>query len=343
MNEWKQAGNVTGDALEAIVRIVADTHEAVGARVDSSLPAPAKPFNRLHLMGARSVYSVVGAAHKHVPRALSGLGALSEKTPAQTAPGRVVLPVVNGFHGDLLAREHPGLAVPMTLRVESVDSGHLVVFVHGLAEDDRAWWLRGPSYGDQLPRVACVYVRYNSGLPIADNAAALSANLEQLVGEWPMPVESVSLVGHSMGGLVAHAASRLDGAWTEQLRSVITLGTPHGGAPLEKVVHVAETVMAAIPESAPIGRILASRSAGVRDLRHGIPPEELRPGVGYYWVAATLTKDPDHPMGRLIGDGMVRRRSASGIDAEGVCLGGVGHLDLLGDEAVLAALREWLT
>ena len=35
-------------------------------------------------------------------------------------------------------------------------------------------------------------------------------------------------------------------------------------------------------------------------------------GVGYYFLAATIARDPAHPLGQLLGDLMVRLPSASG-------------------------------
>ncbi len=364
MNEWDDAGALGGRALGGLVRIVADTHRAITARVDSFLPPAAKPYNRMHEATANVVYALVETAHEQAPRAASKLAARSGGRPTDVGWVRTLQPVVNGFHGDLVEREHPSLAIPMTARVEGVRTGHLVVFVHGLAEDDRAWALGGrPTYGQRLQDAGFtpVFIRYNTGRHISDNGRELSDLLEALVEEWPQPVESISLVGHSMGGLVARSACHVGDAWTEQVRAVVSLGTPHRGAPLEKAVHVLDSVMRAVPEVAPIGRILANRSVGVKDLRFGSLVESdwqgrdvdefLRnrceevpflPHVRYYWVAATLTRSPEHPMGRLIGDGMVRLPSATAVQGEGLHLGELGHLELLNDDAVFEALREWL-
>ncbi len=369
MNEWKATADLAGRGLGALVRIVGDTHKAVADRVDAALPPVAKPFNAAHMRTAEAVYSVVEAAHTQAPRALGRLSG----SPTDTRAGQVLQPVVNGFHGDLLAQEHPELALSMTLRINGRDAvvadyadatGHVVVYVHGLAEDERAWSLRAAvPYGERLRDLdlTAVYVRYNSGLHISDNGQALAALLDDLVAQWPVPVTSISLVGHSMGGLVARSACHVGGRWTELVKAVVTLGSPHLGAPLEKAVHVVDWVMRRVPETEPMGRILAHRSVGVKDLRFGSLVEDdwrdqdidaflanrcaevpFLPHATYYWVAATLTRDPRHPWGRLVGDGMVRYPSAASLPSEGVHLGGVGHMDLLTDDAVCEALREWL-
>ncbi len=51
-----------------------------------------------------------------------------------------------------------------------------------------------------------VYLRYNTGLPVGRNGADLAWLLDDLVAAWPVPVRSIALVGHSMGGLVVRAA-----------------------------------------------------------------------------------------------------------------------------------------
>lgn len=373
MNEWKATGDAAGRGLGGLVRIVGDTHKAISQRVDDSLPEFAKPFNAAHSRTAQAVYSVVETAHTQAPRGLARLGAMTSTQPSDTKLGRVLQPVVNGFHGDAIAADHPELAIPMAVRVDGRNAvpedfadatGHLVVYVHGLAEDERAWSLRGRvPYGQRLLDLGLtpVYVRFNSGLHISDNGQALAALLDELVEAWPVPVESISLVGHSMGGLVARSACHAGGVWTASVTNVVTLGTPHLGAPLEKTVHVIDWMMRRVPEAEPIGRILANRSVGVKDLRFGSLVEDdwrdqdiddflvnrsaevpFLPDATYYWVAATLTRDTSHPMGRLVGDGMVRYPSASKVQGEGLHLGGVGHLDLLTDDTVCDALREWL-
>ena len=88
-----------------------------------------------------------------------------------------------------------------------------------------------------------------------------------------MPVTRITLVGHSMGGLVARAATNHATAsgqtWQHLVRDVVCLGTPHAGANLEKVAHLGSRLLRFWPESAPFSSILESRSAGIVDLRHG--------------------------------------------------------------------------
>jgi hypothetical protein len=125
-----------------------------------------------------------------------------------------------------------------------------------------------------------------------------------------------------------------------------------------------------LPETRPFGDVLNARSAGIKDLRFGScveedwcdcdPDEFLRDRccevpfldcATYCFVGATLTRDPDSPLGRIVGDLLVQYPSASGqgrrrripFELEnGRHLGGAHHLALLNHPAVYEQLREWL-
>jgi pimeloyl-ACP methyl ester carboxylesterase len=314
------------------------------------------------------------------------------------------LGVLNGTHGDLVARHAPGLAVPMAVRSEGRDvaatpealaaafpdaTGRLVVFLHGLTETESAWCYRsqhhhgqpGITYGSLLQAdlgLTPVFLRYNTGLHVSDNGRALDALLGALVAAWPVPVEDVVLVGHSMGGLVARSALHQAGGgtpaqhpWAALVRDTVTLGTPHLGAPLERGVHALAARLARVPETRPLATVLATRSVGIKDLRRGTLVEAdwtgrdldapgaaahtsvpLSDGARHLVVVATLARDPHGPVAALLGDLLVPPRSATGdtgdddrlaYPPDAVCrLGGLHHLDLLGHPRVYAQLRRWL-
>src|SRR5207249_9337354 len=116
-----------------------------------------------------------------------------------------------------------------------------------------------------------VYARYNSGRHIDANGADLAVALEQLVAGWPVRVKSLHLVGHSMGGLVARAAVRHAGGakmrWPRRLGSMVFIGTPHQGAPLERMGNWVQALLRAAPYAAPLAQLAGVRSAGITDLR----------------------------------------------------------------------------
>jgi pimeloyl-ACP methyl ester carboxylesterase len=218
------------------------------------------------------------------------------------------------------------------------DAGaRLVVFVHGLGETDDAWRLRATRhvpYGDRLRSelgYTPLYVRYNSGLHVSHNGRRLAELLEELTANWPVEVAEIALVGHSMGGLLARSACQYAeaGSWREKVRDVFMLGTPNRGAPLELAANAACHAISKLPETRPFAKPLKIRSAGVKDLGYGYVVDEdwlghdpdafwtntgtetpFLTSANHYFVCATLSRDADAPLGRIVGDLLVLRASA---------------------------------
>jgi pimeloyl-ACP methyl ester carboxylesterase len=260
-------------------------------------------------------------------------------------------------------------------------TARLVVFLHGLMGNEFYWDWGGAHPGDSYgARLASdlgwtpIYLRYNTGLHVSENGLSVAALLEELVRAWPVEVQEIALVGHSMGGLIArsacHQASESSRGWTERVRHVVSLGTPHMGAPLEQGAHVAAEALHALPETRMLGAFLRRRSAGIRDLRHGSLVDEdwrgrdpnalraaackevpLLQGATHFFVSATITRSPSHPLGRVLGDILVLVPSATGrgrtrripFQAEhGHHVSPAHHLALLNHPQVYERLREWL-
>jgi pimeloyl-ACP methyl ester carboxylesterase len=295
--------------------------------------------------------------------------------------GAAALAALNGLIGDRLEEEGSELAVPMQVIPQSCPEGRprLVIFLHGLMETELSWrWGGFEPYGARLERdLGCtaLYVRYNTGRHISENGAELSALLEELVADWPVPVTDVALVGHSMGGLVARSAcwhaARLELSWVRSVHHVVSLGTPHLGAPLEQAAHRAAYALWSLPETRPLGNFLRRRSSGIRDLNLGSLVDEdwrdrdrdalrlaacqevpLLDGAAHHFVSATVTRSASHPLGRLVGDVLVLVPSASGESRarrigfraeDGHHLGGTHHLALLNHPVVYEKLLGWLS
>ena len=381
--EIKAAGELAGEALGGVGSMVRDVQRGVTGRVFGALGPVGAPVRLAHDGIATLVHASVRASLSAVPkgggRALA-LTAPKDGTPLTDDPrGAFALAALNGMWGDRIARDHAPLALGLDLRVDGEATSKLAVFVHGLCETDAAWRLGGgPAYGERLREDlghTPVYARYNTGRHISDNGRALAAALDALVEGWPVPVEELVLVGHSMGGLVArsacHYGERDELAWTGPLRHVVCLGSPHMGAPLERAAARGSHWLSRLPETAPLARVLTVRSAGVKDLRYGacleedwqgVDPDEwgpdrcadfpFLPSATYYYVGATVARDKDSRLGRLIGDVLVQFPSASGdgplrklafeID-HGLHVGGANHLQLLNHPRVYAQLLRWLT
>jgi len=291
------------------------------------------------------------------------------------ARAHVVRGALNGAVGDLLVRRGNPLALEMTLLqrghalrpaagavpAEVASATRLCVFVHGLGCTERIWMpserrpvtegsTSASSFGERLERDLGhipLYLRYNSGLPVAANARSLALLLEELDAALPPAPRQLVFVGHSMGGLVAQLAAAEGHAaghgWCERLTHVICIGTPHCPAPFERAARRTSRLLSALDLAGTVipARLLAIRSAGVRDLgKHWAV--EAAPGVRR--LAGTVTADPAHALGGLVGDGIVGVRSALGDappEATAV-VGGVSHVELARHPAVYERLRDWL-
>jgi pimeloyl-ACP methyl ester carboxylesterase len=401
--EIQSLGEIAAGSSSRPVGVARDVHAAVADRVFARLGLLGAPVRVMHDGISKASYRSVSVALRGP---LSGAGrVLARIAPPGSAalrdstPGGLALGALNGMFGDRLAREHPDLALAMTVRRGgrdvSLDSDglasafsnatqKLAVFVHGLCETDDAWRFSStdaerprPTYGARLRDelgYTPLYLRYNTGLHTSDNGHRLARVLEEIASQWPTEVDEIALIGHSMGGLVSRSAchyGELEGhLWTERLRHVFCLGTPHLGAPLEKAANVAGWALNRFPETRPFGDLfLNNRSVGIKDLRYGNcveedwrdydPDEFLRdrcrevpflPSATYYFVGATLAARPDG-LAASVGDLLVRYPSASGngrrrripfeID-HGRHVGGVNHFQLLNHPYVYAQIREWL-
>ncbi len=311
-----------------------------------------------------------------------------------------VVSALNGVMGDYLVATNNPLAIPMTLRHNGEAlmltrealaaslpgaTGKIVVLVHGLCMNDAQWKRRDAAgvyhdHGATLQRdlgYTPVYLHYNSGLHVSTNGKAFSSLLEELVTAWPVPVTELSLVMHSMGGLVSrsayHHAELAKCQWTSVLRTMIFLGTPHHGAPLERGGNWIDVILGATPYAAPFAKLGKVRSAGITDLRYGnlvdadwqdrdrfaLAPDTraqipLPTGIRCFTIAATTGKSDGDLADRLLGDGLVPLKSALGqhsgsrrslkfpVDHQRTVYG-TNHMQLLSSSAVYVELRGMLS
>lgn len=381
------AAALAAEYAEALILgTVRDVHGAVSDRVHGitdRLAGGTTVGHRLHDGIAKVVYTSVSCSLKASAKGLrvageAGFGSDIEATPR----GRFARAAVNGLIGDRLRDEGSRFCFDMGVRVAGRDialdragvaaaypdaTDKLVVFVHGLSENE-AYWNRAArprrevadrrSYGDRLVEDdwTPVFLRVNTGLPIAENGVAMAALMDRLVESWPGDVRRVAIVGHSMGGLITRAACAVttdrETPWTDLVTDVVCLGTPHLGAPLERVVHKGVNALGRIPEAAPFGRLLEYRSTGILDLAHGLAEDvQNLPNARYRLVSATLTRSPQSVTSATIGDYLVPYASALGRrrDGEEMFPGAetlhvpyADHFDLLNHDTVFEQVRAWL-
>ncbi|MGQ3054117.1 MAG: esterase/lipase family protein [Roseateles sp.] len=348
----------TGRLATQAVTGVTDLVEAMHAEI-TRLPLTKQRERTSGITGLvyRSVRGVTQLVGGGLDIALNALTPLVGQAKPQSA--NAMLAALNGVLGDYLEQTANPLATPMSLR-PLVDgaTGAPLVMLHGLCMNEAQWRRRdGKDFPAALAQLGYqpLGLRYNSGRPIWKNGAELA----RLLNDVPGPL---TLLGHSMGGLVIRSAIAQAGRrrWRKRLRCLVTLGTPHQGAPLERGGQQLQQLLAFSAYSRPLASLAARRSAGIRDLRHASLLEAdagkasqlpLPEDVACYAIAATTSKRAGGSPARWLGDGLVPVASALGQHrsparrlafTDTALFTGLGHMGLQTDAAVLQQLQDWL-
>ena len=357
----------------SVYKIIAKPFGPVGARFVDQSPGSTgirpRGITSYVYGGVRGITRLAGGTVNSV---LSRLALKSSDESSRSPPAReAMIAAINGVLGDHLVETANPLALTMSLRSDGDTlplspaglaarlpqaGGKILVLVHGLCMNDLQWSRVGADggaprdHGLMLAReggYTPVYLRYNTGLHTSTNGSQLAGLLEALSQAWPVPVSEITLIGHSMGGLVVRSASHYGEvaghSWRRQLKNLVFLGTPHHGAPLETLGSWVDTLLRAGAVTRPFARIGQLRSAGITDLRHGNlltedwvdadrferAPDVRRPvplpmDVRCFTMAAALGEKPvDEPAAmrlqmasQLLGDGLVPLPSALGQHAD---------------------------
>jgi pimeloyl-ACP methyl ester carboxylesterase len=393
---------LTAQAASGVIRITEEVHQSVRHTLGAPggrLPGQAGGLTGVIYRGLQGATHTLGTG---ADRLLARLQPVLEPVQAPlvgTSRREAVLAAMNGVMGDRLAAGGNPLATPMSLRYQGAvlnfqslppdlaTSRKVLLLIHGLCMNDLQWHTRHP--GDPAQDVdhgaalaaqlgyAPIYLRYNTGLHISQNGRELARQLEQLVARWPVPLDELTVVAHSMGGLVMRSAAyyaEQDGLrWRDRLKNIVFLGTPHHGAPLERAGSWIDVILGRTPFSAPFVRLTRLRSAGITDLRFGHVldvdwqgQDRFRPrpesceavplpaGVACYAVAGATAARRSTLADRLVGDGLVPVNSALGQhDDVRRCLAFAStaqwiayrthHMALLSSAAVTQQVLRWLT
>ena len=405
--DLRGAAQLATQGTLGLARMAEGVHQSVlgtlGARGDTSSTQTGSHPQATGLTGwvysaVRGITTLVGKSADTALRALTPLLETTGAQPPESPQRAAVVAALNGVLGDHLAATGNPLATPMSLRFNgavlepgqmpapTAVNGKLLIVLHGLCMNDLQWEHAGAD-GTPTSHAAAlaaahgytpIFVRYNTGLHTSVNGAALSEKLNQLVAHWPVAVESITVLVHSMGGLVARSAcaqaqtEATVAAWRPLLKAVVFLGTPHHGAPLERAGNWVDVVLGSTPYSRPLAKLGQLRSAGITDLRYGLvqasdwqghdrfrrQPDRrthlpLPEGVACYTVAATVAKPRSLLAERLVGDGLVPLHSALGRHDDAArtlrfaknqqaVVYRLNHMELLSSPVVRDLLVGWL-
>jgi pimeloyl-ACP methyl ester carboxylesterase len=385
--DLRGASKLAVEATIAVTELVEAMHRTIAegpAILGKPLARPARVLTRVAYQGVRGVTKLVGGG---LDRALARLAPfLGESVPG---PQReALLAALNGVVGDYLAETKNPLAIEMRLRHDgkALDldrnslrlafpraTAKLAILIHGSSMNDLQWTRRGHNHGDALARdlgYTPIGVHYNSGLHVSSNGRELASLLKQLVDAWPVEVDEIALIGHSMGGLVARSACHYGEGqrWRSKLKKLLCIATPHHGSTLERAGNWLELLIGISRYSAPLAALGRIRSAGVTDLRFGSvldedwkgrdrfshPGDSRKPLALPDCVACFAIAGTTAPRARrtLPGDGLVSVNSALGKHRRGArtlafpeahqwIAFGTGHVDLLGRVKVYERIRDW--
>jgi pimeloyl-ACP methyl ester carboxylesterase len=397
--DLRGAARLTTDAVAGLASLVEAMHAGIISppRLPGSAGAAPTAERTRGLTGlvyetVRGVTRLVGGSAEALLGWLAPVLIASDPRQAPRPEREAVVAALNGVLGDHLAATDNPLAITMAFRRAGLPlplerpalrcgldsaSPRLLVLLHGLCMNDLQWQRSGRDHGEALARelgYTPVYLHYNSGLSVSTNGRILAQLMERLYDAWPVAVERLVMVGHSMGGLVARSAihhgallQRGGLRWPARVNDLVCLGTPHQGAALERAGHGIDLLLGAAPYAAPLARLGKVRSAGIKDLRQGNivsgPAADdgrdpclhvgLPTGTRCFAIAASLGPQAGNLKSRLLGDGLVSvasalgrhrspgRRLAFAAQRQAV-VRDTGHLDLLSSPEVYRLLRHWL-
>lgn len=392
-SDMRGINQLTIDAVAGVVNLVEALHYNI-----ASIPGirgKQLPRRTTGITGLvyRSINGAIGLVGDGLDRLLAKLDPLLGSR--STWPGRdAVLAALNGVLGDYLEASKNPLAITMCLRQDGhalpMDAkalaaaipqagSKLAILVHGLCMNDRQWKRHGHDHGTALAGdlgYTPIYLHYNTGLHISINGRAFADLLDALLHIWPVALDELVIIGHSMGGLVGRSACHYGAVahhdWVRQLDKLVFLGTPHHGAPLERHGNAVDMLLGISRYTAPFARLGKIRSAGITDLRYGNLVDRdwkgrdrfehsrdirravpLPAGVECFNIAATTGKKAGDLSDRWMGDGIVplasalghnpNRRLALTFPESHQWIGyGMNHLDLLSRRAVYARIKRWV-
>ncbi|GEQ84659.1 permease [Patiriisocius marinistellae] len=383
---------ITVDATIELTDLVENMHK----RIVHPPFLPSTPVQHL-------ITNIAGVVYKNIRWGTKLMGNGADRALRQFAPyisdikstekREGIRSVLNGLVGDYLKRTDNPLQIEMQFknngkninltkkgisRISPKVGSSILLMIHGSCLNDQNWSHNKHNHGAVLAKdfnKTPVYLKYNSGLHVSENGQQLNTFLKKLFSKWPVPVEEIRVIAHSMGGLVLRSAlyygQKENQVWTKSTKQIFFLGTPHQGAPLEKAGNYVEVLLNTIPYAKPFARLAKIRGAGVTDLRYGNLLDEdwqdidqhkikgdnrthvpLPVNIDCYTIAAVTSKETTKRMKLLQSDGMVDLKSALGRHKKSsknlkfqkektLVVYGCNHVELLSNQEVFVQLQKW--
>ena len=344
-----------------LTHLVAEMHGTI-----THLPSPINRNYQAELAHAPFPYRIIAGIFDQVAKKARYLSPQDNDADGIALQAQAIL---NGVSGDKLADWGSSLAFELSLRdIEghriairdwaNASAQGYVLLIHGLCNSEQDW--NNPAarqLTDHLQAAghAVAWLRYNTGQTIAENGRALDALLTECFAKRETPLQ---VIGYSMGGLLIRSAcywaEQHGHDWVKQLSHVACLGTPHLGAPAERLGNMANGLLGFTPYTKPLARLGNIRSRGIKDLSHGwVTPDHLfvtlPAQTQVLLIAAAISARHE---GNLVGDGLVPVRSAfaeyhgqpllTGKMVQRRLISNLAHIPIVSDVRVFQAVQDWL-
>lgn len=382
------SGKLIIEAVKGITEIVESMHY----KIADNIPIPGIKYvagsKGLPRLIYRFIYAITGRINNNMESLLLNLSKILNEKPSG-AGKEALIAVLNGVLGDYLAAKYNSLAIRMQLKengspitgnlpnTQSETNQKYLLMIHGSCMNDLQWKMQDHNHGEILASELTykpLYLHYNTGLHISENGKLLSDFLENIFAN--NPAAEIHILAHSMGGLVArsacHYAEYEQKRWLGLVKKIIFLGTPHHGAPLEKIGNQIDRILASNQFTEPLSKLGQIRSAGITDMRYGYitdtdwknshrffgkddtrKPVPLPIDIKCFAIAGISAENPGLTAHEIVGDGMVNLSSALGEHSNRLynlqfpenqkfISYNTGHIELLYNQTIYAKIKEFL-
>ncbi len=311
----------TGDGLRVFDGVAWRTYTAADGLPDDRVNAVATDADGRVWAGTARGVGVFDGVGWHTYTAADGLAADYVTAVAADAAGSVWVGTVAGVS----RFGEPGPRPPAPLPV---------VLVHGWQDDpvvgrSQFWALAQWLERDGFP----VYYAAETGpgKTLHENAQIVRATIERARAE--TGASQVSVVAHSMGGLVARAYVE-SALYRGDVAQVFMLGTPQAGLDLWQPLLLSELIRR--PDDPSLAELTPEHAALFNRTHHP------RPDVPYYLIAGDYRRADLPELHLPPGDGVVTLASAHALDGPAVRAITTGDVHGWGRDVALLGLRSYL-